>query len=270
MRPTMLFHFFSLQARKSMSYRLDFWVKTVVNTLIGLGLVWYLWSSIFASTGQESYGGYTLAGMMLYYVLMMLTMRLTQLRIGDMDLAEEIYNGSLSRYLVYPLSYLPVKYAQQMGGIVDVVLQIALSALVLWYFFPHEELAVVSAMNVIRALPVVLLGSLLAFLLYLPLQLVAFWADNVWSLVLLARFASGLLGGGLLPLSLFPEHWANTLRLLPPALLYDFPVATLMGRVTQGQYLLSIACICGWILLLTFVSRTVWQRGTVQYTGVGI
>ena len=270
MRTGLLLYFCSLQLRKSMSYRVDFWVKTVLNTLIGLGLVWYLWSSIFSSTGQQSYGGYTLPGMMLYYVLMMITMRFTQLRIGEMDLAEEIYNGSLSRYLVYPVRYLPIKYAQQMGGLVDVLLQALIAAIVLWLLFPHDELAAVTAANVIRALPALALGSLLAFLLYLPLQLVAFWADNVWSLVLLARFAAGLLGGGLLPLTLFPEASTRVLRLLPPALLYDFPVATMMGRIDTQQYLLSLASSLGWILLLGFVSHFVWRRGLLQYTGVGI
>ena len=34
---------------------------------------------------------------------------------------------------------------------------------------------------------------------------VAFWADNVWSLMVTQRFVSALLGGAMLPLAVFPE-----------------------------------------------------------------
>jgi ABC-2 type transport system permease protein len=63
----------------------------------------------------------------------------------------------------------------------------------------------------------------------LPLQLVAFWADNCWSLLVAHRIVASLLGGLLLPLSLFPRWSQPALDALPFRYMFAFPVDVLLG-----------------------------------------
>ena len=113
------------------------------------------------------------------------------------------------------------------------------------------------------------LGNLLYFLLAYPLQSIAFWADNVWSLTVLLRFISALFGGLLVPLSLFPEWMIKPLMVLPFPYLYWFPVRTLMGYVSFAEWLGGVSIAAGWCVAILLVGRMVWKRGELEYSGVG-
>jgi ABC-2 type transport system permease protein len=102
------------------------------------------------------------------------------------------------------------------------------------------------------------------------LQGVAFWADNVWSLNVMFRFASQMLGGLLLPLSLFPAWSQPVLEVLPFTYLFYFPTTTLLGQVSTAEWATGLAISLGWCGALALVSRAVWRRGRLVYTGVGI
>ncbi|MCB1045867.1 MAG: ABC-2 family transporter protein, partial [Calditrichaeota bacterium] len=103
-----------------------------------------------------------------------------------------------------------------------------------------------------------------------PLQMVAFWADNVWSLNVLFRFASGLLGGTMLPLSLFPEWGQRILVWLPFRQLFSEPVLILLGQHSTGAWLRSLLVTLLWIGVAWVLQNALWHKGKHVYTGVGI
>jgi len=116
----------------------------------------------------------------------------------------------------------------------------------------------------------IVVANLLNFLITFPIQLIAFWADNVWSLMVMHRFASALLGGMLAPLAFFPESAQRALEALPFRYLFAFPVETLLGRVSPAEWAAGMAIAMGWCGVMAMIGRAVWRRGTLQYTGVGI
>src|SRR5204862_7635086 len=116
----------------------------------------------------------------------------------------------------------------------------------------------------------VVVANVLYFVLIFPLQEVAFWADNVWTLNVMFRFASQMLGGFLLPLSLFPEWSRPALAALPFKYLYNFPAMTLIGRVSLAEWAAGMSIAIAWCFVIGGTSYVVWRRGTRQYTGVGI
>ena len=50
---SLFFHLVNLEARKLMSYRVDFWITMVVNLVVNLVVLWALWTAIFAESGAE-------------------------------------------------------------------------------------------------------------------------------------------------------------------------------------------------------------------------
>ena len=274
MRWTLFWHVFSMEARKQMSYRADFWLSAFVGLIGGIAIPYFLWDNIYAASGESHIGQFTFEGMLIYYIAAALLSRVVQGPDLVQNLANDIYQGELSRYLVYPTGYLPFKYAQHVGATLPGLVQLAMfgtlfTVLITIFSTPPAELAI-TPMTMIGCGISVALGNVLYFLLAYPLQSVAFWADNVWSLTVLLRFVSALLGGLLVPLSLFPERVIEPLMVLPFPYLYWFPVRTLMGHVSFAEWLGGVGIAAGWCVAILLVGRRVWKRGELEYSGVGI
>ncbi|MDP2359554.1 MAG: ABC-2 family transporter protein [bacterium] len=269
-RARLFSHVASVEARKAMSYRADFWINVVVSFFAQLGVVWYLWEAIFRSTGQALIGGWDLPSMLQYYVLVILCGKLVRGQEMMAGLSQDIYDGGLSRYLLYPVDYWSVKYAQHVGALLPALVQLVLFMALMPLFSGSIGAFRPGPAELAMGAIALAAGNLLYFLLLLPIQAVAFWADNVWSLAVLVRFGSGLLGGALLPLSLFPDEARAVLDLLPFRFLFDFPVSALMGRLAFGEWAAGMGLIGLWCGLLWALSRLVWRRGELSYTGVGI
>lgn len=270
MRARLFAHAFSTEARKWMSYRADFWLTAVVGFFANFGVVYCLWRAIYQASPGASFGGYDFDGIVLYSVLAILLGRLVRGADRVADIAQDIYDGSLSRYIVYPTSYFGFKYAQHLGQLVPACAQLLLFGVVYGGFLPFPANVTIGVGSCAMAAVSVMLGNMLFYALSAPLQAVAFWADNVWSLVVMMRVSTALFGGAMLPLALFPEWGQRLLTWLPFRFLYDFPITVLMGKVPFEAWLQGSALGLAWVAAIAGLTRVVWRRGMLVYSGVGI
>jgi len=213
----------SLESRKLMSYRVDFWLNVLVSFATQLAVAYFVWLAVFEHTRSETIGGFTFAGMVLYYILVILLGRIVRGQERDMAVSTDVYEGALTKYLLYPTDYFGFKYAAHLGDLVPGLV-----------------------------------------------QLVSFWADNVWSLNVMLRFSTELLGGLMLPLSLFPQWTQDLLVWTPFPYLFYVPVMVLLGEVGVVEWAQGLAVAAGWIVVASLIALRVWRRGTLSYTGVGI
>lgn len=261
---------FTIQARKLMSYRADFWMSSVFSFLVELAIMFYLWRAIFAETGQEQIGGFSFDALILYYVAAILLGKLIRGNDRDVTVSTDIYEGGLTRYLLYPSSYFTFKYAEHLGTLIPAALQLVAFGVLYVAIAGIPADVHVTPASVAMAICSVAVSNLLHFSLLYPIQLVAFWADNVWSLNVMFRFACMMLGGLLLPLSLFPDWMQPLLAVLPFRYLFDVPATTLLGQVSVAEWAVGIVASLLWIVVLGLLTRLLWSRGTSIYTGVGI
>lgn len=264
-----------VEAGKAMSYRTDFWLSALCSFFVQMAVAYYLWKAIFAESGSEVIAGYGFDGMVLYYVLVVLLGRLARTDVRQINISKDIYDGLLTRYVLYPAPYLGFKYAENLGALLPALVQLALfgtGCLVLLEFTGQEVISELTLTpgSCARALVAVVLANLLSFLITWPIQAVAFWADNVWSLNVMLRFTASLLGGAMLPITVFPERAQAVLEWLPFQYLYYFPVQTLLGRVSVAEWWAGIGICGGWIIIVYAIGAWVWRRGERVYTGVGI
>lgn len=268
--PALFVRIAGLEARKLMSYRADFWLDAVAGFLAQMAVAYFLWLAVFESTGKREIGGFTLPGMVVYYLLAILLGKMIRGQERRIALAQDIYEGTLTRYLVFPIAYFRFKYAERIGALLPAFVQLAVFGTVAWLFFDLPAEIQITAGSVARTAVAVAIGGFLHFLLIYPIEGIAFWADNVWSLNVMVRFTGELLGGMLLPLTLFPDWARQVLELLPFQFLFYFPVMTLLGRVGPREWLGGIALALAWCGVIGLVGRLVWQRGYRVYSGVGI
>ncbi len=260
---------FSMELRKILSYRADFWTNFAGGLLAQFGVAWFLWRSIFEHQGWTQVGDFSFPALMLYYVTAPLVLKIVQgHEMGSVS--TEIYEGSLTRYLVYPVSFCWFKFTASLAHSFVFAVQFVLITSVCALCFGIPQEFTLSAAGMLRGAVAVAGGLYLYFVIVTMIELAAFWADNVWSLIVCVRFATGLLGGAMIPLSLFPDWAQPVLAGLPFAYFVSFPLRVLLGLADEAEWLHGILVIALWSVVCTLLYRWVWMRGRYRYTGVGI
>lgn len=260
---------FATELRKIIAYRVDFWLQYILSIFAHIGVAYFLWKAIFDYRSVTSMRGYTFAGLMLYYMSVPLISRMVN-GPGMGMVAREIYDGSLTRYLIYPISFFNFKYIQYLANTVVYFMQFIVALALFTFLFGKPDDVQITSLSLIMGIGAILSAGFMAFTLSTLIEMTAFWADNVWSLLVMIRFAVGLLGGAMIPLSFFPAHFERILHFMPFAFLASFPINTFIGKVTYSDWLLGLSVIIFWSCVFYFLARLVWSHGRYKYTGVGI
>jgi len=270
MKPRLFWQILSLEVRTRMSYRVDFWLNAVAGFLVELAVVWFLWQAVFQESGREVIGDppRTFESTVVYYLCVILIGKLVRGQDWEAAISQDIYTGGLNRYLLFPAHYLPFKYAQRLGALGPGVLQFVLFGAVayLWLGLDMHVTFAGAAM----ALSCVVVASFLYFVVDLVIHLIAFWADNVWSLDVGKWFLISILGGYMLPLSVFPEGVQRVLEVLPFRVFFDLPVRVFLGELGPLEWARGMGLALGWCAVFAALGRLLWWRGRLQYTGIGI
>ncbi len=274
MRAKLFADVFIIEAKRTMSYRADFWINVIGGLLSGIAIPYFMWSWIFQAEGGGDdtllIGGRTFGQMIAYYIACALISKVVRGSDLPLSISSDIYEGGLNRYLLYPTRYLPFKYAQQLGAMVPNLVQMVGFGVIFFFALGLPAGVEITATTVAMTAASLLVANLLYFLLTYPLQLISFWADNVWSLIILLRFVTSLLGGAMLPLEMFPAVWRDVLPYTPFPTLFYLPVQTLLGEVSIVAWGQGLLIGLAWCVGIGLCGALVWRRGELRYTGVGI
>ena len=187
-----------------------------------------------------------------------------------LDVAEQIFEGYFTKYLVMPFPFILLPLAR---WVQYTVLQLLVVS-VLWstgaWLLPGWWPMPVSVGAVLQALLLALLGSACFFELFLLINLTAFWLEVVWSLLLMAWFVTGFLGGRMLPVSQMPPALAGILEWGFPYWAIAAPVERFLGRLDGGDSLRGCAILLASLGVLDGLRRVVWKRGKARYSGSGM
>ncbi|MEQ1875032.1 MAG: ABC-2 family transporter protein [Bdellovibrionia bacterium] len=261
-------HAYSLALRNLISYRVDFWVSFLGTLVVQVMVAYFLWSSIFELRGVSEIGGYTFELLIFYYVLAPLVEKSTMADAWT-NISDDIYQGTLTRYIVYPMPVLPHKYLTHLAKTTVGLMQLFLTLGVLALFFDLPPGLNVSPLSALQALVIIFAASYLFFIINLATEMVAFWADNVWSLLVMLKFAVSILGGGYFPLTFFGDRARAILELLPFSFFISFPIRCFRGDVGMAEWIQGLVLIFAWSVAFTIVAQVIWARGSKNYAGVG-
>lgn len=258
------------ELRKVFAYRVAFWMRFGLGITTELTVAYFLWGAIFEVNGEATIGGYTFGGILYYTVFASLGTRIIRPLDRGGFISEEIYQGGLTRYLLYPVPYLGVSYlayfAQQIVGVGQLLLGLFLATRV---WSPPAELAITPA-SVALGIATGFLSGAVLFLINAALEMIAFWQDTVWNLMAMLRFIGSLLGGLMIPLSLFPDWGRFVAHLTPFPLVFSFPVRCFLGQVGAEEWVRSALLLGLWGAAMSVVVAAIWRRGIRVYSGVGI
>lgn len=260
---------YKMEWRYILSYRMDFWLNFVGTSVVQLTIAYFLWSSIFSITQKDHIGVFSFEAIMLYYVLAPLTFKASTGILMDF-MFDDIYEGGLNKYLLYPINYFRFKLMSQYAHTSYYILQLILIFTIYRIFFKLPSPFEFQFFHILAPFFVILLCSYLYFMMACCLEMISFWADNVWSLLVLLRIIIYLFGGMLIPLSLFPEEVQTILKLLPFSYLLSFPINIFMNQINLWEFFQGIVILLFWCFFFTKLAQMIWERGSRQYSGVGI
>lgn len=259
----------SLEIRNILSYRVDFWTQFLVSLFSHVAIAYFLWSSIYEANQTDLIGGLSFHEMMLYYLLVPLSRNIvTGQERGFM--ADDIYQGTLNRYLVYPLSFYFMQYLNHFARGCVGLMQLVIFCGGFLFFFGRPENSALSLLSVTAGILVFFIAAFLFYAIETIVEMTAFWADNVWSLSVMNKFVVSFLGGGMIPLTLFPDWAQFYLKFLPFAHLIYFPIQIFLGNATSQEIFFSISMIALWSIVFVVLGHLIWRRGLLRYSGVGI
>ncbi len=258
-----------MELRKLITYRADFWVNFFGQTLFSLTIAYFLWTSVFESSQSTIMNGFTIQGMIFYYLIVPLIFRIQQGQ-GIGFISREIYDGSLNKYLLYPINLFRFKNATYFAHSAFYLLQLFLILVIYNFFFYNPEIYHFSFFNIVIFIVIMTIAALSFFYLFSICEFTAFWFDNIWSLGVILRFMTSFLGGALIPLNFFPQWSQEVLKFTPFPYLIDFPMKALLGTLSPTQLIFNFCISIFWLFFFKFLSQRVWEKGKFVYSGVGI
>jgi len=245
-----------------MAYQLWFWIGLVLNT-IGMAILVFFWRAVYGDTASIS--GLTLDTTITYILLTQIFLPLTD---NDLifDFGFNLREGNIIHFLLRPVSFQGMYYAQSLGVLLTrLVLQIPI-ALVAWLLFGLQwptDPAVWGAFIVSA-----LLGFSILFFFYWCIASITFYTTEVWGLGVLIFGMSLFLSGGLVPLAMMPDGLRTLVLSIPFAQGLAVPVNILTGITPLSQvpqvFLVQLAWLAGLWLASNLIFRVAVRKVTVQ------
>lgn len=247
------------------AYRLNFLCWRLRNVL-RLLTVYFLWQTLFL--GKENIFGYPKTAI-LTYILFTSFLSAFVLGTRTVDVGREIVEGTLTNFLLKPLSYF--KY-YLMRDLADKILNLLLAFFeitLIFLIFRPEIFLERNIFTILFFLSACLLGMILYFLVSFLLSLVGFWSPDVWAPRFLFLIFLEFLGGGLFPLDILPKTLYQIIRFLPFNYFFYFPLSIYLGRVNAAGLAEGFILAVFWIVVLSFGLKNLWRKGLLSYDAVG-
>jgi ABC-2 type transport system permease protein len=262
-------HVINIGIQNNLTYRFNFLARTLFG-LIPLMAMLYVWRTIYESKGPEAQvSGYTLAGMISYYLLVTVVDALTAVNEDDWQIAADIKDGNISQFLLKPIDYLWYRLCLFFSGRLTYV-AVAILPLTLFILFLREYFVFPADWTTLGLFVVsLLLTALLQFFMSYAMAMLAFWVLEVSTFIFILFAFEYIASGHLFPLDILPQPLQQALAFTPfPYQLY-FPVSIYMGKTAGPDLLRGLLIQALWVLAAYATARLAWRRGIKHYSAVG-
>lgn len=181
--------------------------------------------------------------------------------------AEEIRDGTFSRYLLQPISFIVYYSMQNLGEKLYKILLMIPFIIVAYYLFkPQFQISLL-------IIGISLLASILSWVFSFSLQtlvgILGFWLEEVSSINELINIATITFGGRAVPAFLFPALLFQAVEIMPFRYLTSFPVEIFTQSLTWNEITRGFIILFVWLFLVIFTSMILWKQGLKKYGAVG-
>jgi ABC-2 type transport system permease protein len=247
------------QYRANLIMYLLYWL---VSPIIYLAV----WTSIANTKG--SVNGLTANDFVTYYLTLLIVDQITS-DIVIHTFAYKVQDGSLSGELVRPIH--PMLTNALVNNIAFKMLSL-LGFIPIWillFFLYQPDYSNVTFIGILLAIPAMILGFFVGFLLSAAVTSLAFWTTRVYSISEFYYALKLLFSGLFVPLTLMPKIVQLIAQYLPFQLQIYFPIQLVLGKLSGAQILQGYATAIVWLAIALVIFNAVWRNGIRRYSAVG-
>lgn len=249
------------QYRANLLMYMLFWLVSPVVYLA-------VWTTIAANSSQGNVGGLTVNDFITYYMTLLIVDQLTS-EITIHMIGYKIQDGTLSGELIRPIH--PILTNTLINNLAFKALFIMALVpiwVVLWFLF-RPDYSSVSLQNILLALPAIMLGFTINFLLGASITCVAFWTTRVFSLWEFYGALVLLFSGQFVPLQLMPGAIQHIAGFLPFAIFKYVPTQIILGRLSSQEIMRAYLAAIIWLVLAILLFNWIWRAGVKRFSAVG-
>ena len=247
------------QYRANLIMYLFYWLVSPVVYLA-------VWISI--ANNQGSVNGLTANDFVTYYLTLLIVDQLT----SDITIhifAYKIQDGTLSGDLLRPIH--PILTSNLVNNVAFKVL-IFMVLIPVWIVLAllfRPDYSAVTAQSVLLAIPGILIGFAISFLLGSTISCLAFWTTRVYSLSEFYYALAVLFSGQFVPLQLMPRVIQDIAQYLPFQMYRYVPIETILNRLPIEVVLRDYAVGLVWLAVSFVLFVWVWREGIKRFSAVG-
>jgi ABC-2 type transport system permease protein len=260
-------HVLNVGIQNMLVYRFNFLTRAVFGFVPLLAII-FLWRTIYRES-KADVSGYSLSGMISYYLLVTIVDALTAVNEDDWQIAADIKDGNISQFLLKPIDYLTYRVCLFISGrlvyVIVAFLPVALFILFLREYFVAPASAGLFGWFCLSAI----LTALLQFFMSYTMALLAFWVLEVSTFIFILFAFEYIASGHLFPLNILPPALAAVLNYTPFPYQLFFPISIYLGQTTGSALARGLVLQTFWVVAFYFVARIVWSRGIRKYSAVG-
>ncbi|MDY7991046.1 ABC-2 family transporter protein [Paenibacillus polymyxa] len=258
---------FQLGVQSSLEYRFDF-LFSLISAIFPILIQYYIWSAVYGRSESSEFFGYTYGQMILYTITAAIVTKIVTTDIGQ-NVATEIKDGGLNKYLVQPVSFFALKLFTMLGQKIfffSAMLCILLFTLV--YLTGTYGIRIPLA-HILLFMVSMVMSLLLNFLISYTLAAVAFILSEISYFFEMTGLFVIILSGGVFPIEVFGKTINKILDYLPFKYTIHFPANVINGRLSMDEAVQGIGMQFFWMIALLAFSRIVWRAGMKKYLGLG-
>jgi ABC-2 type transport system permease protein len=247
------------QYRANLIMYLLYWL---VSPIIYLAV----WTSIAHSKG--SVNGFTANDFVTYYMTLLVVDQVTS-NIVIHTFAYKVQDGSLSGELIRPIH--PMLTNALVNNIAFKALTIMgfIPVWILLFFLYKPDYSHLTLTAIFVALPAMIIGFLVGFLLSAAITSLAFWTTRVYSIHEFYYAMILLFSGQFVPLPLMPKLIQDVAQYLPFQLLIYFPIQLILGKLSSAQIIQGYVVGMIWLIVAISIFTWIWRNGVKRYSAVG-
>jgi ABC-2 type transport system permease protein len=225
-----------------------------------------VWVTVANTQGNVS--GLTANDFITYYLTLLIVDQLTS-DITIHILAYKIQNGTLAGDLLRPVH--PILTQTLVNNLafkaLSFLVLIPVWLILLLLFNP--DYSQVNLISVLTAVPGILIGYFISFLIGASITCMAFWTTRVYSISEFYFALVTLFSGQFVPLPLMPGMIQDLAHYLPFQMFKYVPIEIILNRLSPDEILRDYAVGLAWLVLAWFIFNWVWKAGIKRFSAVG-
>lgn len=245
-------------------YRINAVIK-ICYSFIPLICTLFLWKFIFSS--NSFIGGYNKEQMYEYYIISFLIINTLDVGINEFAYANEIKNGGIGKYIVRPYKVNRYIFFSSFKSLF-LFWGVGIIPVILWCV-----MHVVNFNIDLRVFLILCISMIGAYIINFNLKMIvialAFYMNSISCLPKAFNTIKQLVGGGIIPIDLFPPTLFNILSFTPFKYLGYFQTTLILNKLDAKSIIIGLSIEVIWVILLECCKKVVWNKGIKRIVSFG-